>query len=52
MYNNNNKFMKVLYNVYFSPSINKMMNSRRTRWTGHAYRILMGKPEGKTTRKT
>jgi hypothetical protein len=38
-----------------------MIKSRRMRWAGHvarmvekrnAYRILVGKPEGKTTRKT
>jgi hypothetical protein len=38
-----------------------MIKSRRMRWAGHvarrgksrnAYRILMGKPEGETTRKT
>jgi hypothetical protein len=43
-------------NLYFSPSIIRMMKSRRMRWAGHvsrmgelrnAYRILVGKPEGK-----
>jgi hypothetical protein len=42
---------------YSSPSIIRMMKSRRMRWAGHvartgekrnAYRILVGKPEGKT----
>jgi hypothetical protein len=42
--------------MYSSPSIIKMIKSRRNRWLGHvarmeeksnAYRILMGKPEGK-----
>jgi hypothetical protein len=45
-----------LYNLYSSPSIIRMIKSRRTRWTGHiarkgekrnGYRILAGKPEGK-----
>jgi hypothetical protein len=42
--------------LYFSPSIIRMITSRRMRWAGHvarigakrnAYRILMGKREGK-----
>jgi hypothetical protein len=42
--------------VYFSPSIIRMIKSRRMRWAGHAarmgerrnaYRILVGKPEVK-----
>jgi hypothetical protein len=42
--------------VYCSPSIIRIINSRRVRWAGHvarmgekrnAYRILVGKPEGK-----
>jgi hypothetical protein len=42
------------YNLYFSPSIIRMIKSRR--WAGHvarmgetrnAYRILVGEPEGK-----
>jgi hypothetical protein len=50
-----------LHNLYFSSNIIRMIKSRRMRWTGHvaqigatrnAYRILVGKPEGKTTRKT
>jgi hypothetical protein len=47
---------KELHNLYFSPSIIRMMKSRRMRWAGHAarmgekrntYRILVGKLEGK-----
>jgi hypothetical protein len=43
-------------NLYSSPSISRMMKSRRMRWEryiarmgekGNAYRILMGKQEGK-----
>jgi hypothetical protein len=46
-----------LHNLYSSPSIIRMMKSRRMRWAGHvalmgetrgAYRILGGKPEGKS----
>jgi hypothetical protein len=45
-----------LHNLYFSPSIIRMIKSRRMRWTGHvarmgekrnAYRIFVGMPEGK-----
>jgi hypothetical protein len=45
-----------LHNLYSSPSIITMIKSRRMRWTGNiarmvekrnAYRILVGKPEGK-----
>jgi hypothetical protein len=45
-----------LRNLYSSPSIITMIKSRRMRWAGHvarmgerrnAYRILVGKPEGK-----
>jgi hypothetical protein len=45
-----------LHNLYSSPSIIRIINSRRMRWAGHvarmgenrnAYRILVGKPEGK-----
>jgi hypothetical protein len=45
-----------LHNLYSSPSIIRIMKSRRMRWTGHAtrmrekrnvYRLLVGKPEGK-----
>jgi hypothetical protein len=43
-------------NLYSSPSIIRMIKSRRIKWAGHvartgekrnAYRILVGKPEGK-----
>jgi hypothetical protein len=46
-----------LHNLYSSPNIITMVKSRRMRWAGHvarmgetriAYRILVGKPEGKT----
>jgi hypothetical protein len=42
--------------LYSSPSIIRMIKSRRMRWAGHvarmgeerdAYRLLVGKPEGK-----
>jgi hypothetical protein len=45
-----------LHDLYSSPSIIGMMKSRRMRWVGYvarirekrnAYRILVGKPEGK-----
>jgi hypothetical protein len=45
-----------LRDLYSSPSIIKIINLRRTRWAGHgarmgekrnAYRLLVGKPEGK-----
>jgi hypothetical protein len=45
-----------LHNLYGSPSIITIIKSRRMRWAGHvarmgekrnAYRILVGKPEGK-----
>jgi hypothetical protein len=45
-----------LHNLYFSPSIIRIIKSRRMRWTGHVaqmgekrnmYRLLVGKPEGK-----
>jgi hypothetical protein len=45
-----------LHNLYSSPSIIRMMKSKRMRWAGHvgrmgaktnAYRILVGKREGK-----
>jgi hypothetical protein len=47
---------KELYALYSSPSIIRVMKSRRLRWTGHvarmgerrgAYRALVGKPEGR-----
>jgi hypothetical protein len=45
-----------LHNLYSSPSIIRVIKSRRMRWAGHvarmgekkyAYRILVGKSEGK-----
>jgi hypothetical protein len=45
-----------LRDFYSSPSIIGIMNTRRMRWAGHAarmwkkrnaYRLLVGKPEGK-----
>jgi hypothetical protein len=45
-----------LNNLYSSPSIIRMIKSRRMRWAGpvarmcnkrNAYRVLVGKPEGK-----
>jgi hypothetical protein len=45
-----------LHNLYSYPSIIRMMKSRKMGWTGHvarmgekgnAYRILVGKPEGR-----
>jgi hypothetical protein len=51
-----------LYDLYSLPCIIRIINSRRMRWAGHvarmkakrnAYRLLMGKSEGKkTSRKT
>jgi hypothetical protein len=47
-----------LHNLYSSPSIIRMIKSRRMRWAGHvagmgakrnAYGILVGKPQGKRT---
>jgi hypothetical protein len=47
---------KELHNLYSSPSIIRIIKSRRIRWAGHvagmgekrnAYRFLAGKPEGK-----
>jgi hypothetical protein len=44
------------YDLYCSPNIILVIKSRRMRWTGHvagkrerkdAYRVLVGKPEGK-----
>jgi hypothetical protein len=44
-----------LHNLYCSPSVIRIIKSRRMRWTGHvarmgerknAFRILVGKPEG------
>jgi hypothetical protein len=45
-----------LHDLYSSPSIIRIINTRRMRWAGHvarmgekrnAYRLLVGKPEGK-----
>jgi hypothetical protein len=41
-----------LHNLYSSPNIIRMIKSRRMRWAGHgekgnAYRVLVGKAEGK-----
>jgi hypothetical protein len=45
-----------LHNLYSSPSIIRIIKSRMMRWVGHvarlrekrnAYRLLVGKPEGK-----
>jgi hypothetical protein len=50
-----------LHNLYSSPGLIRLIKSRRMRWVGHvarmrekrnAYRILVGMPEGKTSRKT
>jgi len=46
-----------LHNLYASQNVVRLMKSRRMRWAGHvgcmgemrnAYKILVGKPEGKT----
>jgi hypothetical protein len=46
----------IYYDLYSSPSIIRIMKSKRVRWAGHvarmgekrnAYRLLVGKPEGK-----
>jgi hypothetical protein len=44
-----------LHNLYFSPSIIRIIKSKRIRWAGHVarmekrttYRLLVEKPEGK-----
>jgi hypothetical protein len=47
---------KELHDLYSSPSIIRIIKSRRMRWDGHvarmgekrnAYRLLVGKPKGK-----
>jgi hypothetical protein len=47
-----------LHNLYSSPSIIRIIKSKRMRWVGHVaqmgekrnvYRLLVGKPEGKKT---
>jgi hypothetical protein len=49
-------FNEELHNLYSSPSIIRIIKSRRMRWAGHVtrmrekrnvYRLLVGKPEGK-----
>jgi hypothetical protein len=49
-------FPRCCDNLYSSPSIIRMIKSRRRKWAGHvarmgekrnAYRILVGNPEGK-----
>jgi hypothetical protein len=46
---------KELHDLYSSPSISRIMKSRRMRWAGHvarmgdnrnAYKLLVGKPKG------
>jgi hypothetical protein len=45
--------MRKQHDLYFSPSIIKIIESRRMRWAGHVARmgekreLLVGKPEGK-----
>ena len=48
--------LAVLFDLYSSPNIVRVIKSRRMRWAGHvarmgeergAYRVLVGKPEGK-----
>jgi hypothetical protein len=50
-----------LHNLYASPDITRAIKSRRLKWACHvtrmgdminSYKILVGKPEGKSTRKT
>jgi hypothetical protein len=50
-----------LHNLYSSPNIIRMINSRRMRWAGHVarmgekrniYRILVGKPEAQRLLET
>jgi hypothetical protein len=51
------KLHEELHNLYCSPSVIRIIKSRRMRWTGHvarkrekdAYRILAGKSEGKVS---
>jgi hypothetical protein len=49
-------FYEELHNLYCSPNIIRMIKSSSMRWAGHvtrigekrnAYRILVGKPEGR-----
>jgi hypothetical protein len=50
------RYNEELHNLYYSPSIIRIIKSRRTRWAGHVARmgekrkvsrLLVGKPEGK-----
>ena len=50
------KIFKCVFKKYCSPNIARVIKSRRMRWAGHvarmakergAYRVLVGKPEGK-----
>jgi hypothetical protein len=50
-----------LHDLCSSPNIGRVIKSRRMRWAGHiarmgegrgVYRVLVGKPEGKSTGKT
>jgi hypothetical protein len=52
----NHRAVPLLHNLYSSPSIIRIIKSRRMRWVGHVarvgekrnvYRLLVGKPEGK-----
>jgi hypothetical protein len=54
------KLHEELHNLYFLPNVIGMIKSRIMRWAGHVacmgerrstYRVLVGKPEGETTRK-
>jgi hypothetical protein len=49
--------IRELHNLYSSPDIIRKIKSRRMRWAGHVarmgvgrnvYRVLVGKPEGKS----
>jgi hypothetical protein len=51
-----NLYNEELHNLYSSPSIIRIIKSRRMRWAGHVarmgekrnlYKLLVGKPEGK-----
>jgi hypothetical protein len=53
---NKKVYNEELHNLYSSPSIIRIIKSRRMRWAGHVarmgekrnvYRLLVGKPEGK-----
>jgi hypothetical protein len=50
-----------LNNLYSSADIIRQIKSKQTKWAGHVacmgeerkvYKVLAGKPEGKSTRKT